>query len=230
MKVPFGLAQTPAYFQELMTGILKESDFAITYLDDIIIFGRMVEEHLSYIIQVFKKLRSAKLSKKFSKCHFFTKEILYLGHILSAMGIQPFTFKNTSHPQYVSTQDIQTSLCLPWISRVLLEVDQSLAKIAKPLTLLTCQQVKFDWTLTHHEAFLKLKQSIIEAPILQYPNPKKRYIVYTNASDDTCRAQSSQKHDGTEFTIAFLSHTFLEIQRKWSTMEQEAYGVYYAIT
>ena len=103
-------------------------------------------------------------------------------------------------------------------------------KIAKPLTLLTHQQVKFDWTLTHHEAFMKLKESIIPAPILCYPNPNKRYIVYTNASDDACGAQLSQEHDGTEFPIAFLLHTFLETQRKWSTTEQEAYGVYYAIT
>ena len=90
--------------------------------------------------------------------------------------------------------------------------------------------MKFDWTLTHHEAFLKLKESIIQAPILHYPNPNKRYIIYTDASDDASGAQLSQEHDGTEFPIAFLLHTFLEIQRQWSTMEQEAYGVYYAIT
>ena len=64
-------------------------------------------------------------------------------------------------------------------------------------------------------------------PVLPYIT---QYIVYTNASDDTCRAQLSQEHDGTEFPIAFLLHTFLEIQRKWSTTEQEAYGVYYTIT
>ena len=98
-------------------------------------------------------------------------------------------------------------------------------KIAKPLTLLTCQQVKFDWTPTHHEAFLKLKESIIQAPILCYPYPNKRYIVYTDASDDACRAQLSQEHDGIVFPIAFLLHTFSETQRKWSTMEQEPYGV-----
>ena len=33
-----------------------------------------------------------------------------------------------------------------------------------------------------------------------------------------------------EFPIAFLSHTFTETQRKWSTTEQEVYGVYYAVT
>ena len=70
VKVPFGLAQAPAYFQELMTGILKDFNFAIAYLDHIIIFSKTVEEHLDHIKQVFKKLRSAHLSMKLSKCHF----------------------------------------------------------------------------------------------------------------------------------------------------------------
>ena len=101
------------------------------------------------------------------------------------------------------------------------------AKIAKPLTLLTRQQVKFDWTLEHHTAFLHLKEAIVQAPILHYPNPEKKYIVYTDASDDACGAQLSQEHNGTEFPVAFLSHTFTETQWKWSTTEQEAYGIYY---
>ena len=81
-------------------------------------------------------------------------------------------------------------------------------KIAKPLALLTRQQVKFKWTPEHQEAFMKWKDSIIKAPILQYPNPIKRYIVYTDVSDDACRPQLTQEHNGTEFKIAFLSHTF----------------------
>ena len=56
VKVPFGLAQSPAYVQELMTRILKDFDFALSYLDDIIIFSRMAEGHLSHIRQVFEKL------------------------------------------------------------------------------------------------------------------------------------------------------------------------------
>ena len=93
IKVPFGLAQAPAYFQELMTGILKDFNFAVAYLDDIIIFSRTAEEHLSHIKQVFEKLEAAKLSVKLSKCHLFSKEIQYLGHILSTKGIQPLPSK-----------------------------------------------------------------------------------------------------------------------------------------
>ena len=56
IKVPFRLAQAPAYFQELMTRILKEFNFAIAYLDNIIIFSKTGEEHLSHIKKVFEKL------------------------------------------------------------------------------------------------------------------------------------------------------------------------------
>ena len=87
VKVPFGLAQAPAYFQELMTGILKDFNFMIAYLNDIIIFSKTPQEHLSHIRKVFQKLRSAKLSMKMSKCKFFLKGIQYLGHILSVTGI-----------------------------------------------------------------------------------------------------------------------------------------------
>ena len=87
VKVPFRLAQVPVYFQELMTGILKDFPFTIAYLDDIIIFSKTPQEHLSHIHMVFEKLKSANLSMKKSKCSFFSKEIQYLGHILSASGM-----------------------------------------------------------------------------------------------------------------------------------------------
>ena len=94
MKIPFGLEQAPEYFQELMTGILKDFNFAIAYLDDIIIFSKIPQEHLLHIRIVFKKLKSANLSMKKSKCSFFSKEIQYLGHIPSATGIRPLPAKS----------------------------------------------------------------------------------------------------------------------------------------
>ena len=96
--------------------------------------------------------------------------------------------------------------------------------------MLTHQQVKFNWTTIHHTTFLNLKEAIIQAPILHYPDPNKKYIIYTDASDDACAAQLLQEHNGTEFPIAFLLHTVTATQRKWSTTEEEAYGVYYTIT
>ena len=76
-----------------MTGILKDFNFAIAYLDDIIIFSKTPEEHLLHIRKVFEKLHSAKHSKKLGKCHFFSKEIQYFGHILGTKGILPLPSK-----------------------------------------------------------------------------------------------------------------------------------------
>ena len=95
---------------------------------------------------------------------------------------------------------------------------------------MTYHKTTFEWTPVYHTVFMMLKEAIIQAPILHYPDPTRRYIVYTDTSDDACGAQLSQEHDITKFLIAFFSHTFTETKRKWSTQEQEAYGVYYTIT
>ena len=151
---------------------------------------------------------------KLSKCHFFSKEIQYLGHILSTKGINPLPLKTqTIQKMHPSTTPKQVHAFLRLVGYYR-KCIKDFTKIAKPLTLLTQQQVKLKWTPAHHEAFLKFKESIIQAPILHYPNPNKRYIIYTDASDDAWRAQLSQEHDGVEFPIAFLSHTFSKTQRK----------------
>ena len=142
VKVPFGLAQAPAYFQELMTGVLKDLPFAMAYLDDIIIYSSTPEEHLEHIRTVFEKLRDAKLSMKLSKCHFFTKEIQYLGHILGKEGIKPVPAKTEAikvmHPP-VNLKQVQAFLGLVGYYRKFI---RNFAKIAKPLTMLTPMDVK----------------------------------------------------------------------------------------
>ena len=99
-------------------------------------------------------------------------------------------------------------MCIPGIGRLLQKVHKEFCEDSKAINLTHKAASKFEWTPGHQEAFMKLKDSIIQAPILHYPNPSKRYIVYTDTSDDACRAQLTQEHDGMKFPIAFQSHTF----------------------
>ena len=92
-RVPFGLAQAPAYFQKLINDILKGCNFAMGYLDDIIIYSRSEKEHLEHLEEIFTRLKAAGLKLKLEKCCFFKKHILYLGHLISADGIQPLPEK-----------------------------------------------------------------------------------------------------------------------------------------
>ena len=139
VKVPFGLAQAPAYFQELMTEILKDFNFTIAYLNNIIIFSRRAEEHLLHIKQVYEKLRSTKLSIKLSKCHFFSKDIQCLGHILSTKGICSLPSKTQAiqkmHPPTTPKQVCAFLGLVGYYRKFIKDFD----KIAKLLTLLTQQ-------------------------------------------------------------------------------------------
>ena len=194
-----------------MTGVLKDLPFAMAYLDDIIIYSS-TPEHLQHIKTVFEKLRHAKLSMKLSKCHFFAKEIQYLGHILGVEGIRPVPAKTEAikamHPP-VNPKQVRAFLGLVRYYRKFIK---NFAKILKPLTMLTRMDIKFKWKETHRCAFMKLKDAIINASILRYLDMTKPYIVYMDASDDACGAQLSQMHEKAEFPVAFLSHTFTDTQ------------------
>ena len=60
----------------------------LVYLDDIIIFSKFVDENLKQLQQFFQCLRAANLKIKPSKCQLFRKSACYLGHIVSAKGIE----------------------------------------------------------------------------------------------------------------------------------------------
>ena len=98
-------------------------------------------------------------------------EIQYLGHILSTKGICPLPSKTLAiqkmHPP-TNPKQVCAFLGLVGYYRKFIT---NFVKIAKPLTLLTRQQVKFEWTPEHQEAFMKLKDSIIPSTNSEIPQP-----------------------------------------------------------
>ena len=120
LMVPFGLAPTPAYFQLLMNQVLEGLNFAMTYLDDIIIFSNSEEEHLLHLEEVFHWLRKAGFKMKQPKCDFFKSQIHYLGHLISEDGICPLPdkldgIKNMPAPKCVKEK--KTVLRSHWLSQ-----------------------------------------------------------------------------------------------------------------
>ena len=60
---------------------------AVLYLDDIILFSKDVKSHMERIEEIMDRLASANLRLKPSKCHFFRKQVEFLGHIVSEAGV-----------------------------------------------------------------------------------------------------------------------------------------------
>jgi hypothetical protein len=84
----FGLTNAPAYFMYLMNKVFMEylDKFIVAFIDDILIFSKMVEEHEEHIRLVLEKLRSNQLYAKFSKCEFWLTKVAFLEHVISAGG------------------------------------------------------------------------------------------------------------------------------------------------
>jgi hypothetical protein len=85
----FGLTNAPAYFMYLMNKVFMEylDKFIVVFIDDILIFSKNEEEHDEHLRLVLQKLRENQLYAKLSKCEFWLKEVLFLGHIISEGGI-----------------------------------------------------------------------------------------------------------------------------------------------
>ena len=87
--MPFGLCNAPATFQCLMQNTLGKLNltYCVLYLDDVIIFGCMEENHLECLHMVFERFWEFNLKLKPSKCSFFQSEIIYVAHHVSRWGI-----------------------------------------------------------------------------------------------------------------------------------------------
>jgi hypothetical protein len=83
--LPFGLTNAPGVFMSLMNGVFREyfDKFIQVFINDILIYSRMTEEHEEHLCLVLQCLQGHKLYRKLSKFSFYQSRIHYLGHVIS---------------------------------------------------------------------------------------------------------------------------------------------------
>ena len=219
LKVPFGLAQAPAYFQNLMNKVLNGMHFTLAYLDDVIIFSDSADQHLRHNQIALTKLKQAKFRLKKSKCLFFKQELHYLGHLLMTNGIKPQSEKIKAISEIKPHKNQKGVREFLGIVSYFQKFINRFADATRPMTKLTRKGVKFEWTDECQIGFDYLKTCLNEAPILKYPDPSKRYMVFTDASDQAATFILTQEYTGEdgetkEMPIAYLSTQFTDTQFK----------------
>ena len=208
--------------------------FTLAYLDDVIIFSKSAEHHLKHIQIVLTRLKQIKLRLKKSKCLFFKQELHYLGHFLMTNGIklQSEKIKVISGIEPPKNRKGVREF-LGMISYYQKFINR-FADAARPITKLTRKGVKFEWTDEYQIGFDYLKTCLTEVLILKYPDPSKRHVVFTGASDQAAAAIFTQEYtnedrETKEMPITYLSAQFSDTQFKWSTVIKEGHADYYAV-
>ena len=178
---------------------------------------------------VFERLSEHELKLKLKKCSFLKGETNYLGFVISEDGIQPDQKKVEAIrtlPTPTSAREVQSFIGMCSYNRRFIK---NFSKIAEPIVTLTRKYAHFKWSDVHQKAFEYLKDSLTSVPLLVYPDSKKPYTLFTDASDTCIGACLTQECDGDLKPIYYLSHKLSRLQCNVSVVEKEAYAIHFAL-
>ena len=226
--MPFGLTNAPASFQELINNTLREylDDFALAYLDDVLIFSKTKEEHVQHVRKVLTKLREKDLPVKLSKCEFHKHSISFLGYTVSENGLGPDPNKVSAIDQWPEPKNVKDVQAVLGILNYYRKFIEGFSAIAQPLTALTRKDVTFAWGIECREALKELKRRMTTAPILALFDPEKEATLETDSSDYAIGACLTQKgKDGKPRPIAYFSRKMTAPELNYDIHDKELLAV-----
>ena len=229
---PFGMVNSGATFCRMMRRVLDGMENVDSFVDDIWIFTRDWDTHLSTVREVFNRLRRAGLTVKPSKCLFGTDKVECLGHTISSKGLEP----NQEKIQAIVGAERPTTKKQIWSFLGMVGFYRrfvpQFSTIATPLTDLTkkgCPNKIRDWPQKCEVAFQRLKASVTNAPILALPNFRKQFILQTDASADGVGSVLLQGEDTDRYPVAYASKKLGDAQRNYSVIERECFAIIWAV-
>jgi len=227
MVLPFGLTNAPGTFMHLMHQTFREflDEFVLVFLDDILIYSKTLAEHKEHVCIVLERLRKAKLYAKESKCEFFQTEVEFLGHIVGANGVRMMEDKMKAISEWPVPTKVGEVRAFLGTAGYYRKFIKDFSKIASPLSELTKESVKFDWSARRQAAFVTLKQALQSAPVLALPDPSLPYVVHTDASGFATGAVLMQDQGKGLQPIAFMSKKMLDAETRYPVHEQELLAI-----
>lgn len=225
--MPFGLCNAPSTFQRLMEFVLTGLQWCtcLIYLDDVIIFSKTFDEHLERLQEVFQRLRSAGLKLKPQKCKFMQAEVNYLGHVISSDGVLTDPSKTDEVLEWPIPGNVGELRSFLGLASYYRRFVRDFATIAAPLHRLTEKGKTFVWDERCNEAFTTLKQRLVSAPVLAYPQFEQEFILDIDASEFGIGGVLSQVQVGQERVISYASRTLTKSERQYSTTRRELLAV-----
>lgn len=231
--MPFGLTNAPATFQRMMNKLLVGiiGKFALVYIDDVIVYSQTEADHVQHLKEIFTRVRNVHLKFKRAKCKLGATQVTFLGHVVSARGIQPNPTQVATILQSQTPRNVTELRSFLGLANYYRRFIADFAQICVPLVLLTKKDQEWMWTEAQQRALDTLKTRVTQAPILAHPDFDKPFLLTTDASGNAVGAVLSQfDAEGLDHPIAYLSRKLNCHEVNYSVTELEMLAVVYAVS
>ncbi|CAM4821724.1 unnamed protein product [Rotaria magnacalcarata] len=227
-----GLKNSPPSFQRVMADILSPCcQFALVYIDDIVVYSRSFEEHLKHIHQVLSILSQHNFQLNPSKCNIFRQQMDYLSHTISEQSVKPNNEKiqaiiNLREP-FTLAEANKFLGAISWCRKFIPRFTSVAAPIRKITNLTKANRNKFSWREPQKEAYLQLKQLLITSPLfLDYPDEDHPVILTIDASKVGIGRTLQQHINGEIKNLYYHSQMVSSSQRTYDPIELEALAIW----
>ncbi|KAF1321780.1 reverse transcriptase, partial [Globisporangium splendens] len=230
-------AQTPIPRKDVIIDSMQVRDFASSYFDDVFIHSRAsdaasdVEVHKEHLRQLLELMRKHKLYANIQKCMFGVDEIPVLGCFVGKNGVRPDPEKIKAindWPAPTSQKDLRKFLGL---ATYLHKYSQNYAGVIRPLSSLLKKDVDWKWSDECQDAFVRVKSSLMEAPVLAIADHERPFYVVCDASDFAIGCALIQRDDADrERVICYQSRQLKPAERNYPVHDKELLAMKYALT
>ena len=227
-RLPFGISSASEIFQRTMSQILEGIPGTICHMDDILIHAESKGTHNARVRQVLERLQNAGLTLN-DKCEFSVSSIKFLGHIVSAVGIQADPGKVEAIAKYPPPTNVKE------LQRFMGMINQAgkflphMASHTEPLRCLLQKDTDWLWDQPQQTAFRSLKDLLISADTLAHYDPSKDTVVAADASNAGIGAVLLQvQADATRRPVCYASRSLTETEQRYAVIEKEALAATWA--
>lgn len=235
VRMPFGLRNAPSIFQRAMDDVLRKhiGKRCYVYMDDVVVFGRTLEESLTNIRLVLETLNEANLKVQLDKSEFLKQSVEFLGYIITREGVSPNEKKIQAILQWPVPKNLKQLRGFLGLIGYYRRFIKNFAKIAKPLTSAMrgapTSNAPINLDKTQIECYESLKKILTSNDILAYPDFTKHFIITTDASNFAIGAVLSQNDSGKDRPIYFASRTLNKTEENYSASEKEMLAIIWAL-
>ena len=160
--MPFGLKNALVVFMDLMHSVFQPylDQFAVVFIDDILIYSQSEKEHEDHLRIVLQALRDHQLYVKFSKCEFWLTEVKFLGHFVSTSSVSVDLEKVAAIMTLEKSKSVFEICSFLGLARYYRGFIKDFSRLAAPITRLNRKGIKFKWDDLCEKAFQELKMRL----------------------------------------------------------------------